>query len=398
MSRNLATLSLSLLLVGLCIAEEPVARVQSIKPADKTGQAVLTQKRPSDAKGFRVSVNSTGYLKDHFITDKNTLAALEFLIGGRVGINKDTDIEIVSDRSVADGKVSPQRVILKNGSLWVKADAKQLKQPLEIQTNGGVMAIKGTEFTVDQQPDGSTRVCCFESNSEQGGVEVRDTTGKVVGVAKPGDEYRVSLKNAPVVRHNEDVEKFRESILNDDVYRGMSTASYFINAFGGSTYIPYVGNAFYAATIVDNLVTDPAKAVEDYARNYAQSQINSHIPGPFGVSIPSSGPKEPPKPDFPSELSPNDAGNSTKPKTAPPFPAFSWVGVEDADGYVVMISRDDNCNDVLFTGRVKGTTINYPPDMRPLDPGQYFWRVVPVNEEDEPVKRASQTTFSVVKS
>ncbi|MBT9584218.1 FecR domain-containing protein [bacterium] len=391
MRRYIATLSFSVILMGICVADEPVARVQSIKPADNTGQAVLTQKRPADAKGYRVSVNSTGYIKDHFITDKNTIAALEFLIGGRVGINKDTDIEIVNERSVADGKTDVKRIILKNGSLWVKADAKALKQPIEIQTNGGVMGIKGTEFTVDQQPDGSTRVCCFESNSDQGGVEVRDSAGKVVGIAKPGDEYRVSLKNAPVVKHNDDVPKFRESILNDDVYRGMSTATYFIHAFGGSTYIPYVGNVFYAASIYDNLERNPG---------YAAAQILSAANVPYAGTIGgflSSAPRQPAKPDFPSELSPDGSDKSTKPKQSNPFPSFSWVGVEDAKGYVVMVSQDENCDKVVFTERVTGTSVNYPPDMRPLDPGQYYWRVIPVDEEDKPVEKGAQTFFTVVK-
>ena len=100
MSNKLATLTLGLLLLGPSFADEPVVRVQSIAKATDSGSTLLVQKRPGDPKGYPVTMNCTGYVKDHYITDANTVAALEFLIGGRVGINKNTDIEIVNERSV----------------------------------------------------------------------------------------------------------------------------------------------------------------------------------------------------------------------------------------------------------------------------------------------------------
>ena len=178
MKKTATILALTLLTLGTALAEEAVVRVQSIKPAKEGGAAVLQRQRPSQPP-FAVSVNAAGYPKDHFITDANTVAALEFLIGGKVSINKNTDIIVVDEKSIADGKTSVKRVILKSGAMWVKADAKTLKQPLEIQTSGGVMGIKGTEFTVEEA-GGSSEVCCFESNSEQGGVEVRDNSGNYV--------------------------------------------------------------------------------------------------------------------------------------------------------------------------------------------------------------------------
>lgn len=399
MRRNLATLSLSLLLIGVSFADDPVARVQSIKPATPAAPAKLNRIRPNDpAGGFPVSVNTTGYIKDHFKTDPNTLAALEFLIGGRVGINKDTEIEIVDAKSVADANVSVKRIIMKNGSLWVKADAKALKQPIEIQTNGGVMGIKGTEFTVDAKEDGTTKVCCFESNSDIGGVEVRDKNGKVIGVAKPGDEYLVTLKAAPVVKHTDNIESFRESTLrsgfnemyNDPAFRA------FYGAVG--SYLPYgVGSAFYAISALENIERDPVGALA--ALNSALASHGHGLGGWGGFALSTaasaSSSQQRANPDFPTELSPDASDKSTKPKQSGPFPQFSWQGVSDASGYVVMIGRDDNMNDVLFTERVRGNQLNYPREMRPLDPGQYYWRVIPVNDEDQPVQKASQTIFQV---
>ncbi len=82
---------------------------------------------------------------DIFKTAPGVVAALEFLIGGKVGINQDSAIQIVTERSVADADQLFTRVakryIASPASLWVKA--VNLKMPLEIQTNGGVMGIKG---------------------------------------------------------------------------------------------------------------------------------------------------------------------------------------------------------------------------------------------------------------
>jgi hypothetical protein len=122
-------------------ATNPTARMQSlVSVGPKGSKPGVTVRR--DGKDYAASVNSTLQTGDFVTTDDHTLAAAEFLIGGRVGINKSTDIEMVNERSVADGRISLKRAILKNGSLWLKADAKALKQPIEIQTNGGILGIK----------------------------------------------------------------------------------------------------------------------------------------------------------------------------------------------------------------------------------------------------------------
>ena len=93
--------------------------------------------------GAVASIGTLLYIGDFIKTGPDTIMAIEFLIGGRGGVNRGTCIEIVNERSVADGHNGARRLVLKNAALWTKADAKALKQPLEIQTNGGTMAIKG---------------------------------------------------------------------------------------------------------------------------------------------------------------------------------------------------------------------------------------------------------------
>lgn len=79
---------------------------------------------------------------DKLRTDDNTVAAIEFVIGGRVGINKSSVIEVVSDSSVKEGgKATLKRILIRQGGMWAKMAKRN--DPLEIQTNGGIIGIKG---------------------------------------------------------------------------------------------------------------------------------------------------------------------------------------------------------------------------------------------------------------
>lgn len=405
MSKKLATLTLGLLILGTSFADEPVVRVQSISKAAESGSTLLVQKRPGDTKGFPVTMNCTGYVKDHYITDANTVAALEFLIGGRVGINKNTDIEIVNERSAAD-KSATKRVILKSGSLWVKADAKALKQPLEIQTNGGVMGIKGTEFTVETQADGSDRVCCFESNSAQGGVEIRDKSGKVVGTAKPGDEYQTSLKAAPIVTPHSDVEAFRTQTLDrgfNELYRspwgqiGMGAIGYFAPHIGSG--LSLASGLAYNGMALANCQKDPAGAALAALNLANAAGANTGAAGSYigwGASIyNATKSNEPPKLEYPSDLAPDASPDSKQTKEANSYPQLSWKGVEDANAYAVMLAKDEDLNEVVFMEQTRDTRAVYPSAMRPLPAGKYYWRVIPLDGEDHPTKTAAQTYFTV---
>ncbi|MBX3172473.1 MAG: FecR domain-containing protein [Candidatus Eremiobacteraeota bacterium] len=347
-------------------AEEPVLRVQSIQAVDPKGQTQLLQKRPEEAKGYPVTINATGYVQDHFATSSNTMAALEFLIGGRVGINQSTDVEVLNERAVGDAPIPVKRIVLKNGSIWVKADAKTLKQPLEIQTNGGVMGIRGTEFTVHEEEDGTVEVNCFESNSEQGGVEIRDLTGQVVGTARPGDQVRLHRSRRPVFRRFQNIAQYRQQILTSRRFQALGRNAYFNKRFlGGLGAMPgaELAHAYFRA------------------QQHRQLERNPHAAHPRRRLT------------FPSRLTPdaNDPGQSA----VGHHPRFSWLGVARANGYLVTISRDEAGEENLFTQRVKATRTSYPLFMRPLPSGRYYWRVTPVDAQDNPILEASQTTFDV---
>ena len=79
---------------------------------------------------------------DIIITGSSTDAAVEFLIGGRVGISAGSGVVITGERSVA---VVPStdhaRHIFRKGG--TRSKNSTLNVPLEIQTNGGIYGIKG---------------------------------------------------------------------------------------------------------------------------------------------------------------------------------------------------------------------------------------------------------------
>ncbi len=72
-------------------------------------------------------------------TNDSTGVVLESALGERIGLNKSSQIELDGVRSV--NSTTPQHVTVDTGGLWAKCGA--LKEPIEIQTNGGTMGIKG---------------------------------------------------------------------------------------------------------------------------------------------------------------------------------------------------------------------------------------------------------------
>lgn len=82
------------------------------------------------------------HVGDTLRTNDNTVAAGEFVIGGRFGMNKSSEIEIVSEGNIKEhGKPVVKRMRIKQGGMW--ANVAKRTEPLEIQTNGGVIGIKG---------------------------------------------------------------------------------------------------------------------------------------------------------------------------------------------------------------------------------------------------------------
>lgn len=155
--------------------EDIIARV-----ADVQGSSLLVQRKGSD-KWLESKKNTAGFIKDHFKTDKKTTAAIELLIGARVGIKQGSEIVLLSDdeAGTTDGK-TVSKIMLNSGGAYAKFHKQD--KPLTIQTRGGVMGIKGTEFSVDTTEDGQTDIVLLE-----GSVDYTDNNGNVTEL-EPGQK------------------------------------------------------------------------------------------------------------------------------------------------------------------------------------------------------------------
>lgn len=328
-------------------AQEPVLRLINIQGI---GAAPNMQRRAAgDSKWYQVFLGTEGRVADHFKTDAKTVAALEFAIGGRVAISKDTEIEVVSERNI-NAISPPQRVVMRSGHIWMKS-LRPLARPLEIQTNGGTLGIKGTEFTIEALPE-ETQVAVME-----GSVEVRDLQSKYLGVAQAGDVYHLKTdakaQEPPPVEHldHNQIGLFKETFLIRAEMMGIRKS-------------------------LEALFTRLSE-LKAYDEN-----LNRNMVAPFGDAIGMS--------------ASGGFGLSTK-NTSPLGTTFAWDAVPGADGYIIFVSDTDQFSNIVFSDRVRDNHAVYPETARPLKPGRYFWRIVPVGDKDQILEGvgAAQSTFEI---
>ncbi|MBI3685318.1 hypothetical protein HY250_02850 [Candidatus Azambacteria bacterium] len=120
---------------------QPVAKITQIKEISRNAPTKIEYARGD--KWYTAYDGMDIMIGDKLRTDGNTVAAIEFVLGGRVGINKSSVIEIVGEGTVKEiGKPSVKRIIIRQGGMWAKLAKRN--DPLEIQTNGGIMGIRDT--------------------------------------------------------------------------------------------------------------------------------------------------------------------------------------------------------------------------------------------------------------
>lgn len=337
-------------------AQEPVLRVIDLKTSPGVASAQIYHRKATDSRWFDAFVGSTGELKDHFKTSRDTVAALEFFIGGRVGVNRDTEIEIVTERSVADQNIGTQRIILHNGGLWMKSG--KLKKPLEIQTNGGTMAIKGTEFTLETNP------AATNLNVLEGSVEVQDAQRRLLALAEPGDSVQLSGA-LPPRREHKDPAELRRQIEESSLGEAIALVREELQGIQEDMQ--------RVRSLSEQL---------DEAVNAMEKGLKIHLAPPYQRAI--------------MKPTTNDGVKGLDP-SAPvgAISLFQWRPYPQADGYVIFVSGKQDFSNILFSARTRDATAVYPASARPLSPGQYYWRVVPVDSQDQPLNGATQATFQV---
>lgn len=350
--RLAAGLVMSWGLIASASADEAVLRVIDVKAPIQP--ATLEHRLGSDASWFQAFVGTTGAIHDRFRTSPNTVAALEFFIGGRVGLSKDTEIEVITDRSVHD-MGSVRRIILHNGALWAKSG--RLRQPLEIQTNGGILGIKGTEFVLESS-NGNTELAVLE-----GAVDVSDTNAQPVGTAGPGDSFSLRSEEPQWQKRHRDPEELRRELEESPV-----------------------GQAIAIIQEEIQLVRRDLSSAGERLQ-HLQDMLNKGGPAyelaaPYGKAL-HSGLADPPL----ASMEPNE--------NAPANPVFRWGALPGADGYVLFLAADPKYSSLLYSVRTRDNVAVYPTTARPLAPGSYHWRVIPVDAQDQPLQGASEGHFQV---
>lgn len=375
--KGLKALAVTLLLSAAGRAQEPVLRLIDMRA--EGSRPTIQHRKATDTKWYPAFIGAEGAVSDHFKTDPATVAALEFFIGGRVGVARNTDLEIVTDRSVSAVGPKVKRVVLHSGMLWMKSN-RPLREPMEIQTNGGTLGIKGTEFTVECQPNEGTKVAVLH-----GSVEVRDEKQKYLGLAEAGDVYELQAGFEP--KH----QKYDLAQLKAEIYRQLHGASLDTLSFNTSETeveaVESIANGTRESREGWQVGNDVLKDLND--------KINAlQVKGDRGFYLAS-----PYREAIRAGVGPS-GGSALAPTTPAPSATdtlFTWKEYPGADGYVIFVSDKADFTNILYSDRVRDTRTVYPSVARPLAPGQYYWRIIPVQSDDAVVTGAlaGQAAFTV---
>jgi len=169
-----------LILPGIACSQEHVADVAAIN-------GTLYVQGANSSEWTQASEKMPLYLDDKLKTEANSYADIVFLTGGQVAINQNTTIQITGITDVADVSERSfiQNIIITSGEIWAKITQQQ--QEIQFQTKGGVVAIKGTEFVIEENPDtGETSVSVLEGTIVFRGLDAKETlydAGKHVRMA-----------------------------------------------------------------------------------------------------------------------------------------------------------------------------------------------------------------------
>lgn len=116
-----------------------IASSQDIYGAQTTRMSVTR-----NGKKYSVDYDSVLQEGDIITTGSRTVASFEFLIGGRVIMNRGVSLEVVNERSVATtGSTSVKAPVQNAPSLWLQSTSGSRNRPVELNTSSGWVGIKG---------------------------------------------------------------------------------------------------------------------------------------------------------------------------------------------------------------------------------------------------------------
>ena len=315
-------------------------------------------------------------------------------------MDKGCEIKIISERDV---DVISQGVELKKGTFWAKFD-KQKEAPVRIKTAGGVMGIRGTEFVVQVQEDGSTKLSLLE-----GDVLVRAKNGESFE-AKPGHEvtfgadtpllaklYELEELNSRLraelgpafVEMRDALREFRESWRENKV----AVRTGVLQAQTGLLM------ARQAALVGDDATRrqfergGEAREGLDTARD-SLKDLDKLLEGLDAKGDPSdSQPRNGPNPEVVAG-GPGGIVEQTTPLAVGEHPTVAW-NLKEGEQYAVLFLDPVDDEAIYWVGETTASTYTHPDDAKPLEPGEYRYRVIPLDREGEVVGKALEGRFRV---
>ena len=70
--------------------------------------------------------------------------------------------------------------------------------------------------------------------------------------------------------------------------------------------------------------------------------------------------------------------------------------MEQEEGYWIFLSEDEAMDNIIWNKKIEEHSVIYPDSATPLVPGnKYYWRVIILDENEEPWGKSSQTYFTV---
>lgn len=339
----------------------------------------LRLKRISSPHWLIGRINMPDYVKDLVETDKETVACLEFLNGSQLGINKGTIVEIISTSEIKDitrrGVV--EKVILKSGTVWAKVTKSQ-SESFNIETQNGVLGVKGTEFVVEVDPTTKTEKVTILD----GQVEFKPLSG-VAQMLKPGDILSLVGKDAPKVMQ-QSLDEIRKNLDQQFPVLNPNMQSMIAAQFKGAMSMMNEEEMNKAAGEAQAMMGQMEESMKKFQEDL-DKKSDSGFPNPFAKKKP----KDDKKANKVADLSPNNATVDTY------FPQFKWKKVDGAENYRVIITsrpieKDEKNPGYYAYEQSKDDNWTYAGDARMLKPGTtYYWKVVPVNGEGKPAGEPS---------
>jgi hypothetical protein len=282
------------------------------------------------------------FLTERLRTDNQTQAVLEFLVGGRAGIGRNSHVQIVTPKEV-DELGSTLRIDA--GTFWAKLDRQE--KEFQIQTAGGVIGIEGTELLVAvEEGTGVTEVLLF--------------TGQVSVTDKKGDKKTLQPG---------DYAEFGGS-------KGMCVLSYPSTSL--RTLIVERYPKFSSFLAAQNVTSIPTPASPTLVRGFNKTRADlltalEQSGQVSGVVVGGLAPAEA-----------NVPGSPLK---------FTWDPVPGASSYAVFVGTDQGMEQLEFSSRVEGTEFVMPDGARGLAQGRYYWGVLALDDDGMPLGALASSWF-----